>query len=116
LWDGKAHGDILLVKPYLVIVLLQRLLDLENRAVVLPCVRAEDLRHIGLALSPLVTWATQYIYYPLHIDSRRSGGGRRQRSRGELFEYACHEGNYGLRGILSAMRAEEASQSAAAAR
>jgi hypothetical protein len=24
------------------------------------------------------------------------------------FEYACHEGNYGLRNILSAARAEEA--------
>ena len=29
------------------------------------------------------------------------------------FEYACHEGNYGLRNILSAARAEEAAQSAA---
>jgi hypothetical protein len=25
-----------------------------------------------------------------------------------MFEYACHEGNYGLRNILSAARAEEA--------
>ena len=24
-----------------------------------------------------------------------------------IFEYACHEGNYGLRNILSAARAEE---------
>jgi hypothetical protein len=31
-----------------------------------------------------------------------------KRSRGELFEYACHEGNYSLRGMLSAARAEEA--------
>jgi hypothetical protein len=31
-----------------------------------------------------------------------------KRSRGELFEYACHEGNYSLRGMLSAYRAEEA--------
>jgi hypothetical protein len=30
-----------------------------------------------------------------------------KRSRGELFEYACHEGNYSLRGMLSAARAEE---------
>jgi hypothetical protein len=29
----------------------------------------------------------------------------------ELFEYACHEGNYGLDGILSAARAEEAAAS-----
>jgi hypothetical protein len=28
------------------------------------------------------------------------------------FEYACHEGNYGLRNILSAARAEEAARTA----
>ena len=33
-----------------------------------------------------------------------------KRSRGELFEYACHEGNYSLRGMLSAARAEESSK------
>jgi hypothetical protein len=26
---------------------------------------------------------------------------------GQLYEYACHEGNYGLLGILSGTRAEE---------
>jgi len=31
-----------------------------------------------------------------------------KRSRGELLEYACHEGNYSLRGMLSAARADEA--------
>jgi hypothetical protein len=31
------------------------------------------------------------------------------------FEYACHEGNYGLRNILSAARAEEAAGGAGAA-
>jgi len=31
-----------------------------------------------------------------------------KRSRGEEYEYACHEGNYSLRGMLSAMRAAEA--------
>jgi hypothetical protein len=30
-----------------------------------------------------------------------------KRSRGELHEYACHEGNYSLRGMLSAARAQE---------
>jgi hypothetical protein len=29
-------------------------------------------------------------------------------SQGEVFEYACHEGNYGLEGILAGARAEEA--------
>ena len=31
-----------------------------------------------------------------------------KRSRGELFEYACHEGNYSLRGMLAGARADEA--------
>jgi hypothetical protein len=31
------------------------------------------------------------------------------RSKGALYEYACHEGNYGLANILSGARAEEAS-------
>jgi len=31
-----------------------------------------------------------------------------KQSKGELLEYACHEGNYSLRGMLSAARAEEA--------
>ena len=30
-----------------------------------------------------------------------------KRSRGELLEYACHEGNYSLRGMLAGARAEE---------
>ncbi|HJT87827.1 MAG TPA: hypothetical protein VJ732_08220 [Bryobacteraceae bacterium] len=29
------------------------------------------------------------------------------RSKGPIFEYACHEGNYGMTGILSSARAEE---------
>jgi hypothetical protein len=29
------------------------------------------------------------------------------KSDGEIFEYACHEGNYGMYGILSSARAEE---------
>ena len=31
-----------------------------------------------------------------------------KRSRGPLFEHACHEGNYGLFNILAGARAEEA--------
>ena len=31
-----------------------------------------------------------------------------KQSKGEVLEYACHEGNYSLRGMLSAARAEEA--------
>jgi hypothetical protein len=29
------------------------------------------------------------------------------RTPGPLYEYACHEGNYGLQGILAGARAEE---------
>jgi hypothetical protein len=31
-----------------------------------------------------------------------------KRASGDVLEYACHEGNYSLRGMLSAARAEEA--------
>lgn len=34
------------------------------------------------------------------------------RADGEIWEYACHEGNYGVRNILSAARAEEAAAAA----
>ena len=33
-----------------------------------------------------------------------------------LFEYGCHEGNYGLRNILSAARAEEKARAEGAAK
>jgi hypothetical protein len=39
-----------------------------------------------------------------------------KRSRGEIYEYACHEGNLSLRGMLSALRAEEAAGAASAGR
>jgi hypothetical protein len=31
-----------------------------------------------------------------------------KKSKGQIYEYACHEGNYSLRGMLSAVRSEEA--------
>jgi hypothetical protein len=36
-----------------------------------------------------------------------------KKSIGEIYEYACHEGNYSLRGMLSALRTEEAASNAA---
>ena len=36
-----------------------------------------------------------------------------QKTKGPLYEYACHEGNYGLTAILSGARAEEAAAEAA---
>ena len=35
-------------------------------------------------------------------------------SQGELFEYACHEGNYGLEGILAGAREEDRQRALAA--
>jgi hypothetical protein len=29
------------------------------------------------------------------------------KSEGQIFEYACHEGNYGMTGMLSGARAQE---------
>jgi hypothetical protein len=37
-------------------------------------------------------------------------------SEGELVEYACHEGNYGLRNILEVARDEEKAAAEAAAK
>ncbi len=39
-----------------------------------------------------------------------------KQSNGEIFEYACHEGNLSLRGMLSALRAEEAAGESAPTR
>ena len=39
-----------------------------------------------------------------------------KKSRGEIYEYACHEGNLSLRGMLSALRAEEAAGTDSTAR
>jgi hypothetical protein len=39
-----------------------------------------------------------------------------KKANGEIFEYACHEGNISLRGMLSALRAEEGADEAAARR
>jgi hypothetical protein len=39
-----------------------------------------------------------------------------KQSRGEIYEYACHEGNLSLSGMLSALRAEEAADASSASR
>jgi len=39
-----------------------------------------------------------------------------KQSNGEILEYACHEGNLSLRGMLSALRAEEAADETATSR
>jgi hypothetical protein len=35
-----------------------------------------------------------------------------RRSKDPIYEYACHEGNYGLEGILGGARAEDAKDKA----
>jgi hypothetical protein len=37
-----------------------------------------------------------------------------QRSKAPMYEYACHEGNLGLAGILTGSRAEERAEASAA--
>ena len=55
-------------------------------------------------------------HYPLRVHGRRSGdvhgevdGRARSEAKPgyEIYEYACHEGNYGLRNMLSASRADD---------
>jgi hypothetical protein len=51
------------------------------------------------------TWTRPWTFsLPLTVNDREP-----------VFEYACHEGNYGLRNILSAARAEEAAAAGTAA-
>jgi hypothetical protein len=45
---------------------------------------------------------------PTVWDSPWSGEYEFSASKGRIFEYACHEGNYALEGILSGARADEA--------
>ncbi len=45
-------------------------------------------------------WSGEYEFYP---------------TNGQLYEYACHEGNYGLEGILAGARGQEAEAKAKAA-
>jgi hypothetical protein len=47
-------------------------------------------------------------------DKSISGEYEFSASKGRIFEYACHEGNYALEGILSGARADEAKIAAAA--
>ena len=52
----------------------------------------------GVTLEDPQTWVTPWTFsMPLTIDPEQP-----------VFEYACHEGNYGLRNILTAARADEA--------
>jgi hypothetical protein len=54
----------------------------------------EQIRYRATVTDPVFTapWTVEIFMHP---------------QRGDLVEYACHEGNYGMRGILSATREEE---------
>jgi hypothetical protein len=62
------------------------------------------------------------VFYRFTIDDPdtwdRPWGGEYEFSplQGRIYEYACHEGNYALRGILAGARAEEAQKAEAAAK
>ncbi|HEY2677570.1 MAG TPA: hypothetical protein VGI65_11435 [Steroidobacteraceae bacterium] len=61
--------------------------------------------------------ATRILYQftvqdPTVWDRPWSGEYEFSPSKGRIFEYACHEGNYALEGILSGMRADEAAAAA----
>jgi hypothetical protein len=66
---------------------------------------ADDTLHYEFTVDDPTVWTrpwTAAIYW--------------KKSNGESYEYACHEGNYSLRGMLSALRAEEAAAGDAASR
>jgi hypothetical protein len=66
---------------------------------------ADDTLHYQFTVDDPTVWTrpwTAAIYW--------------KRSNGEIFEYACHEGNISLRGMLSALRTEEAAGSNATSR
>ena len=62
--------------------------------------------------------ARQAGHAPLRVHHRRPDelyaavhGGDSDEARDSLFEYACHEGNYGMRNMLSGARIEEGQMS-----
>jgi hypothetical protein len=66
-------------------------------------VAGDRLRYSFTVADPTVwerPWGGEYEFHPL---------------KGQLFEYACHEGNYALPGILAGARAEEHRAAAAKA-
>jgi len=61
---------------------------------------APDTLHYTVTIDDPQTWTRPWtMSFPLQRDDAYG-----------MFEYACHEGNYGLRNILSASRADEKSR------
>ena len=58
-----------------------------------------DTLHYAVTFEDSTTWTSPWtVVIPL------------KRSQDPLFEYACHEGNLGMEGILAGYRAEERAQ------
>ena len=58
-----------------------------------------DTLHYEVTLEDAAAWSAPWTFFiDLALD----------RGQGRVFEYACHEGNYGLRNLLSASRAMDA--------
>jgi hypothetical protein len=100
---GKWEGDTLVVdttnqKPnrhYYGVQMLDSVMSDEFRVVEQFSRTAPDqIRYRATVYDPVFTspWTVEIFMHP---------------QKGELVEYACHEGNYGMRGLLSAMREEE---------
>ena len=64
-----------------------------------------DTLHYEVTLEDSAAWTAPWKFF---IDFALDHG------QGRLFEYACHEGNYGLRNVLSASRVMDAEAAAEA--
>ncbi len=58
---------------------------------------SDDYMHWEITVSDPATWTTPYTFMV-----------RLKKTSGLIYEYACHEGNYAMEGILAGARAEEA--------
>jgi hypothetical protein len=64
---------------------------------------APDTLHYAVTLEDSAAWTAPWKFF---IDLALDHG------QGRVLEYACHEGNYGLRNILSASRVMDAEAAA----
>ena len=67
--------------------------------------RSDDILVYEATMTDPATWTSPWTF---EVPMVRSGE--------PLYEYACHEGNYGMDGIMAGARADEAEAAAAASR
>jgi hypothetical protein len=65
---------------------------------------SDDFIHWAITVDDPATWTQPWTFMI-----------RLKRADAQLYEYACHEGNYSMTGILAGARADEAKEAAAAA-